>query len=214
MKVLAINGSPRRNMNTAQLLEKVVEGALSENLEAELLHLRDYRFSGCVSCLKCKEIGGASYGRCVLNDELRPVLNTAHEADILVMGTPFYFCTETALYRAFQERLWFQYYLYSNIKPPLSPRKKEIGLFYTMNIKEEDMEAYGKTVIVNNAKRIMELLFGPATVFLCTDTKQTPDYSKYEMDRFDVAGKLKRHEEVFPQDLAKAFAYGAGLAAK
>ena len=212
MKVLAVNGSPRRTMNTGQLLEKVVAGARSVNLEAELLHLRDYTFSGCVSCFKCKEPEGKSYGRCVLKDDLKPILDKAHEADALVLGTPFYFGTETALMRAFQERLWFQYFLYSNKKPPLSPRKKQVVLLYTMNVKEEDMEAYGKTAMVNLAKGYMERLFGPCAVFLCTDTKQVPDYSKYEMDMWDAEAKEKRHREVFPRDLDRAFALGAGLA--
>lgn len=74
LKVLAINGSPRRHKNTGQLLEQLLAGAESKGAETELAHLRDFQFSGCVSCFGCKLIGGPSYGRCVLTDGLTPVL--------------------------------------------------------------------------------------------------------------------------------------------
>lgn len=211
MKLLAVNGSPRRNKNTGSLLKQVVEGAQSMGAQAELVHLGKLDYRGCISCFKCKRIGGASYGRCAVNDELTPVLGLAHEADVLVLGSPFYFSMESAFMRAFMERLWFQYYVYSAVKKPLSPRKKACALLYTMNVKEEQMAAYGKDTVIGIAKNVMERLFSPCEVFLCTDTKQFDDYSKVEVDVFDVAEKLRRHEEVFPLDLQRAFELGARL---
>ncbi len=212
MKLLAINGSPRKAMNTASLLEKIVQGAESAGAGAELIHLRDLQFKGCISCFHCKDIGGKHYGRCVVKDDLTAVLDKAHEADALVLGSPFYFGVETSLTRACMERLWFQYYLYSAIKPPLSPRKKATVLLYTMNVPEEAMPAYGKDKHIAMAKGVMERLFGPCEVFLSCDTKQFKDYSKYDTDIFDVPAKLKRHEEIFPKELERAFALGAALA--
>lgn len=214
MKLLAINGSPRKKWNTAQLLEQVVAGAASGGAQARLEHLRDLDYSGCVSCFHCKDPQGKSYGRCVLKDDLRGLLDEVHEADVLVLGTPFYFSTETALTRAFLERLWFQYFLYTHTKPPLSPRKKAVALLYTMNVKEEAIVPFHKDVIIDRAKYLMETLFAPTEVFLCTDTKQVKDYSKYEVDIWDTAAKDRRHEEVFPQDLARAFDLGARLVAE
>ena len=212
MKVLAINGSPRRSKNTALLLEKVVQGATSAGAWAELVHLRDLKYSGCISCFHCKNPHGKSYGRCVVKDDLSLILDKAHKADVLVLGSPFYFSVETSLMRACMERLWFQYYLYTSKKPPLSPRKKATALVYTMNVREEDIPVYGKDKVIGVAKGVMERLFAPCELFLCTDTKQFDDYSKYEVDLFDVPAKLKRHEEVFPKDLERAFALGETLA--
>lgn len=216
MKLLALNGSPRRGMNTAQLLEKVVEGARSKGAEAELIHLRDHQYTGCISCFHCKDPKGSSYGRCIKKDGLTPILDLAHEAEALALGSPFYFNVESAFARAFQERLWFQYLLYSNLKPPLpplSPRKKATALLYTMNVKEEDMEKYGKTTVVNVAKGVMERLFGvPCELFFCTDTKQVKDYSRYEMDLWDIPAKEERRRSQFPHDLERAFEMGARLA--
>ena len=211
MKLLAINGSPRKSKNTGKLLEKVVKGAASQGAQAELVHLKDLSYRGCISCFHCKKADGKHYGRCAVKDDLTPVLAAAHEADVLVLGSPFYFSTETSLMRALMERLWFQYYLYTSKKPPLSPRKKATALVYTMNVPEEAIPLYGKDKAIACAIGVMEQLFAPCEVFLCCDTKQFDDYSKYEVDVWDVPAKLKRHEEVFPQELARAFALGARL---
>lgn len=211
MKLLAVNGSPRKNKNTAQLLEQVAAGAREKGAEAELIHLRDYHYTGCMSCFECKRIDGPSYGRCALKDDLHPILDNAHEADVLVLATPFYFSTETAFMRAFIERLWFQYFLYSNVKPPRSPRKKATALIYTMNITEDKIPAYGKNVIIDKAKFFMEKLFAPCEILLSCDTLQFEDYSKYDTDMFDAKAKRERHETVFPQELKKAFDLGERL---
>ena len=73
MKVIAINGSPRKNWNTDTLLKKTLEGAASVGAETEIVHLYDLTFRGCVSCLACKLQNGKSLGRCVLKDDLSPV---------------------------------------------------------------------------------------------------------------------------------------------
>ncbi len=212
MKVLAVNGSPRKKRNTGLLLEQIVQGAASAGAEAELVHLREQApYTGCISCFTCKDPKGKSYGRCVLDDSLTPVLQKAHEADILVLGSPFYFSVESSLMRAFTERLWFQYYLYTAKKPPLSPHKKATALLYTMNVRAEDIVLYGKQSVIDVARGVMERLFAPCEVFLCCDTKQFDDYSRYEVDMFDVPAKLKRHGEIFPHDLVRAFELGARL---
>jgi Multimeric flavodoxin WrbA len=60
MKFLAINGSPRKNKNTASLLGKIAEGAASTGAETELVHLVDLNYRGCTSCFACKLVGGKS----------------------------------------------------------------------------------------------------------------------------------------------------------
>ena len=65
MKVIAINGSPRKKWNTAILLEKALEGAASQGADTELVHLYDLDFKGCSSCFSCKLKGGKSYGKII-----------------------------------------------------------------------------------------------------------------------------------------------------
>ncbi len=183
MHLLAINGSPRKTHNTASLLGKIVDGAANVGAVTETTHLVALNYRGCTSCFACKLVGGKSYGRCAMRDDLTPVLQKTHDADVLVLGTPFYFSQETAIMRAFMERLWFQYYLYTQNKPPLSPKKKATALVYTINIAEEMMLEFGKDKIVARAKDIMENLFGPCEVLLSCDTKQFDDYSKGRLFR-------------------------------
>lgn len=212
MRFLAVNGSPRRQKNTGQLLEEMTKGAAEAGAKAELVHLRDLEpLKGCISCFHCKNPESKHYGHCVIKDTLTPLLAKAAAADVLVLGTPIYFAAETAMMRCFTERLYFQYHIYSNAKPPLSKRKKAGALVYTMNIREEEIPAYGYDRVIAYGAHLMEHFFAPCEVFLCTNTKQFGDYAKYEVDVFDVPEKLRRHEEVFPQDLKRAFELGKKL---
>ena len=54
MKAIFINGSPRKHFNTAQMLEKAMEGAQSVGAQYELVNLFDYEFTGCRSCFACQ----------------------------------------------------------------------------------------------------------------------------------------------------------------
>lgn len=57
MKVIAINGSPRKNWNTHKLLNAALEGAKSMGAETEIIHLYDLNYTGCRSCFACKRKG-------------------------------------------------------------------------------------------------------------------------------------------------------------
>ena len=68
MKIYAINGSPRKNKNTATLLQKALDGvkesAKDKEIETEIINLYDLNYTGCKSCFACKRLGGKSYGKC------------------------------------------------------------------------------------------------------------------------------------------------------
>ncbi|MDR2657827.1 MAG: flavodoxin family protein, partial [Oscillospiraceae bacterium] len=71
-KVIAINGSPRKNGNTATLLQKAMDGAASVGAETELVHLVDLNYKGCVSCFACKRKGAKYPNTCSMQDDLSP----------------------------------------------------------------------------------------------------------------------------------------------
>ena len=55
MKIIAINGSPRKNFNTAKIIASVCEGAKSKGAETEIINLYDLdKYTGCISCFGCK----------------------------------------------------------------------------------------------------------------------------------------------------------------
>jgi len=70
------------------LLRRALAGAKAKGAMTEFVHLYDLSFRGCVSCFACKKIGGKSYGRCAVRDELTPLLTKAAEADVLILAHP------------------------------------------------------------------------------------------------------------------------------
>ena len=212
MKVIAFNGSPRKKWNTATLLEKALEGASSKGAKTELINLYDLEFKGCVSCLACKTVGGRSYGKCAMRDALRPLLEKAADADVLILGSPIYFGSATGEMRSFMERLLFPYLTYTDPPQSLFKRKIKTGLVYTMNVTEEDMEKRGYGQHLDIMKMVMGLVFGSAETLYCFDTMQVDDYSKILATRFDPVKKAARRKDVFPEDCRKAFDMGVRLA--
>ena len=211
MKVLAVNGSPRKKWNTATLLEHALEGAREHGAETSMVHLYDLDFKGCVSCFLCKKIGGKSYGRCAARDGLTPLLEEAAEADALILGSPIYLNTESGEMRSFMERLVFPYLTYTPERYSLAPKPLRVGLIYTMGVPEEMMAELQQDRSVASTTRYMNTVFGHCEVQLCTDTYQFDDYSKYLCTRFDPVAKAKRREEVFPEDCRKARELGGRL---
>jgi multimeric flavodoxin WrbA len=212
MKVMAFNGSPRKKWNTATLLGKALEGAASQGAQTELIHLYDLNFHGCISCFKCKTMGGRSYGRCAVKDGLTPILKKVEAADALILGSPIYFGTVSGEMRAFMERLLFPFFTYTMPPQSLFPKKMPTGFIYTMNVTEEIMQEWGYQDHFNKNQGYLEMVFGSSESLLCFDTYQFKDYAKVLATRFDAEHKAQRRQEVFPQDCRKAFDLGARLA--
>ena len=101
---IAINGSPRRNGNTATLLQHAVQGAKDAGASAELINLYALNFKGCTSCFACK-LKSRPHGSCAMKDDLSPVLEKIKSADAIVFGSPIYFMNLSAGMIAFFERL-------------------------------------------------------------------------------------------------------------
>ncbi len=213
MKVIAINGSPRKNWNTATLLNKALEGAAAQGADTELIHLYDLTYKGCTSCFACKMIDGKQQGRCAMNDDLTPILRKIEdEADAIVLGSPIYFGAMTGEMRSFLERLLFAPTVYT--KPPKSvfPRKIRAGVIYTMNVTEETSREWGYGTMFSLTEGSLRRTFGEAETLCCYDTYQFPDYSKVVMEYMDPAKKAIRRETVFPEDCRRASELGSRLA--
>ena len=105
MKIIAINGSPRKGWNTDILLQKALAGAKSVGASTEIIHLYDLDFKGCRSCMACNLKDGKSLGHCAIADGLKPVLEKIDQCDGLILGSPIYFGDVTAEMRALLERL-------------------------------------------------------------------------------------------------------------
>lgn len=213
MKAIAINGSPRKHNNTAQLLEKALEGVSSRGGDTELIHLADLNFKGCISCFSCKR-KDAPHGKCAMRDDLSPVLESIKQADIVILGSPIYFMTVTSGMAAFLERLCFSNSIYSLEVPTVFPKRIASAFIYTMNIKPEQAEDFSL------AQSLRMFQWCVATTFkqepelqYVYNTYQYPDYDKYEHSVFSPEEKAAYRATQFPKDLEAAYALGQRLAA-
>ncbi len=215
MKLIAINGSPRKSWNTATLLKKTIEGAQAAGAKTELIHLYDLTFKGCTSCFACKLIDSPNKGRCAVKDELTPVLKMIEDqADAVVLGTPVYFGSMSGEMRSCMERLLFAPLVYSQPPRSLFPRTVRTAMIYTMNVSEEMSVQRGYRTMMSATEASLTMIFGEAETLCSYDTYQFPDYSKVVMEHFDPEKKALRRQEIFPADCRKAFDLGQRLVAK
>ncbi|MDR1730796.1 MAG: flavodoxin family protein [Synergistaceae bacterium] len=212
MKILAVNGSPRKGWNTSKLLEHALEGAKSVGGETEeIVNLYDLNFRGCVSCFRCRVKEGGHPGRCAVRDDLSSILDRMAEYGGLLIGSPIYLWDVTSQTRAFLERL-----IYSNLAYRAENRseykgKTNAGFIYSMNATEERMKTSGYDFLFKSHMHFLSFLNGRARYMTSNDTWQFDDYAKYDVPLFDPAAKAEVRREQFPKDCKRAFEIGAGL---
>lgn len=214
MRVVAINGSPRKKWNTATILGKYLEGAQSvdASVETHLINLYDLRYTGCISCFQCKLLGGPSYGKCALKDDLSAPLEDALHADVLILGSPIYFSDISGMMRCFIERLYFPCFVYDKDYSSIAPRKLHSAFVYTMNIPNEMMIEWHYPERLAIMENFAGRVFGHVPVIqYVNNTYQFKDYSKYASSVFDEAAKAEYRKQHFPKDCEKAFENGARL---
>lgn len=214
MKMLAINGSPRKKWNTATILENVLAGSkeAQPGLECELVHLYEHDFKGCVSCFECKRIGGKSYGKCAVRDGISEILDKSLHADCLVFGTPIYFSDVTGMMRCYWERLFFPVLVYDRNYSSLAPQKVRTGFVYTMNAPHSMLEQIQYPERLKTMEDMAARMLGHAPLgeYVC-DTWQFKDYARYKSDAFSPEAKARVRETQFPLDCEKARTMGKAL---
>lgn len=204
MKVIAVNGSPRKTWNTAKMLESALDGAREAGAQTTLYNLIDLKFKGCTSCFGCKRLGGASYAKCAMRDDLTQVLNDVWDADALIIGSPVYFGDVTADLRAFLERFWFSILMYNKEHMVRAPKSMPVKIILTTNAPEFGFHKSLNESLIGAMSRFI----GPTELIEANATLQFDDYSKYDASMFDVPDRIKRHNEVFPQDCKNAYEMG------
>jgi multimeric flavodoxin WrbA len=212
MKIIAINGSPRKTWNTSILLRKVLEGAASRGADTELVNIYELSYRGCISCFACKTNDGPSYGRCAVKDDLTPLLEKIRYTDALVLGSPIYYGAVTGEMRSFMERMLFPYSTYTDPFGSIFPKKIQTGFIYTMNATEESSKERGYHHHINLNETAMRSIFGKSESLMSYDTFQFEDYSKVYAPRFNPEKKAERRAKIFPLDCEKAYKMGERLA--
>ena len=102
MKVVAFNGSARKDGNTAALINLVFGELQKEGIETELYQLAGKKIHGCMACYKCFQNKDQ---RCsVTNDVLNECIEKMLEADGIILGSPTYFANVTTEIKALIDR--------------------------------------------------------------------------------------------------------------
>ena len=97
-----INGSPRREGNTATMLAEMRAVFAEEGIEVETVEVAGKDIRGCIACGKCSELG-----RCVFDDIVNETARKLEEADGLVVGTPVYYGSANGSVVSLLDRLFY-----------------------------------------------------------------------------------------------------------
>ncbi|MFA5864655.1 MAG: flavodoxin family protein [Phycisphaerae bacterium] len=105
MKVIAFNGSARKNGNTAILVKTIFAELEKEGIDTEMVQLAGKKIRGCRACYKC---AAKKDGRCaVKNDIVNSCIKKMAEADGIILASPTYFSDVTAEMKALIDRTGF-----------------------------------------------------------------------------------------------------------
>ncbi|HBF39357.1 MAG TPA: flavodoxin family protein [Firmicutes bacterium] len=99
-KVVAFMGSPRKNGNTATLVQEVIRGAQDAGAETTVFTLSDMNIKPCQGCLVCRKTG-----QCVMQDDFQNMFQHIIDADVVVFGSPIYLWQISAQMKLLWDRL-------------------------------------------------------------------------------------------------------------
>jgi multimeric flavodoxin WrbA len=102
VKAIGFNGSPRKDGNTAALINYVLGELEKEGIQTEQFSLAGRKIRGCIACYKCFENKDRHCG--VTSDDLNECLDKMLEADGIIIGSPTYFTDVTAEIKALIDR--------------------------------------------------------------------------------------------------------------
>jgi multimeric flavodoxin WrbA len=137
MRILALNGSPRKEGNTAKLLKEMTKDHAGVDLD--YFDLNDLKIKDCQACFYCKKNDA-----CAIKDDMQTLYRKLREADALVLGSPIYFSVETANTRAFIDRMYAMLAFGDGpgkYVPRLSEGKKAIVVITCGNAKGKEVYA-------------------------------------------------------------------------
>ena len=105
MKVIAFNGSARKDGNTAILIRRVLQVLESEGIETEQIQLAGEHIHGCNACRTCYSTKNK---RCIIEDDnVNAYIQKMIKADAIILGSPVYFSMMTPELKALADRAFY-----------------------------------------------------------------------------------------------------------
>jgi len=185
MKVLGINGSPRKGGNTEILLDNALKGAQNNGAEVEKIVLNNLEFS---PCQECENMSDDRF--CIIEDDMQTVYRKAEEADAIILASPIFFGSLSAQTKMMIDRfqcVWRAKYI---LRKQVFGKRK-IGTFVSV-------EGSKRKDFFDNARSIVKNFF----VTINADYKE--DLFCFGIDKKDA---ILKHPEL----LKNAFRLGERL---
>lgn len=104
MKVVAINGSPKKEGNTYHAINIVGDELKKEGIELEMINVGITSVRGCLACGKCAE---NQNGKCIIDDEANEWIQKMKEADGILLASPVYYSSIAGNLKGFLDRAFF-----------------------------------------------------------------------------------------------------------
>lgn len=105
MKVVAFNGSPKKEGNTYHAIKMVEEELKQEGIAVEIIHVGDKAIRGCLACNACVR---NKNGKCIIdNDEVNIWIQKMREADGILLGSPVYYSAIAGTMKSFLDRAFY-----------------------------------------------------------------------------------------------------------
>jgi multimeric flavodoxin WrbA len=131
MKILGIEGGPRKDGNTEKLVKQVLAGAQEAGCRTEFLKLADLTINYCRGCSSCR-----ATGECVIKDDMDQVVEAIQQCNIIVLGSPVFMWQVSGTTKVFMDRLCRL--LTSQYQSRLSGPKK-IAFAYTQGNPDQNL---------------------------------------------------------------------------
>ncbi len=104
MKVVAFNGSPKKEGNTYHAIKLVADELEKEGIAVEIIHVGNKVIRGCMACNQCARNRDE---RCIYDDEVNGWLQKMKEADGVVLGSPVHFSSIAGTMKSFIDRAFY-----------------------------------------------------------------------------------------------------------
>ena len=105
MKVIAINGSPRKDSNSLQILQKMAEELTTEKIDVEIIDVGNQTIRGCIACGYCFS---SEQNLCVIkNDLVNETILKLRKVDGIIISSPTYYASIAGTMKSFLDRVFF-----------------------------------------------------------------------------------------------------------